>query len=118
MITVDGLDKDTIEEIYTFEYADVRQFVARDEGNSSIEFTSDIVLEDERTLQGATFTYSTTKGDVLTVDTVSAADSSRTPGTYVIGPSDYTTDLPLELVHFLHCSRIGWCGYSNYYKWW
>ena len=94
MITVDGLDTDTIEEIYTFEYADVRQFVARDESNSSIEFTSDIILEDERTLQGATFTYSTTKGDVLTVDTVSAADSSRTPGTYVIGPSDYTTDLP------------------------
>ena len=57
MITVDGLDTDTIEEIYTFEYADVRQFVASDKSNSAIEFTSDIILEDERTLQGATFTY-------------------------------------------------------------
>ena len=33
-----------------------------------------------------------TAGRLLTVDTVSAADASRTEGTYTIGASDYTTD--------------------------
>ena len=92
MVTVDGLDKDTIDNHYNFQYSDTRQIVARDETTNSVEFTSDIVLEDFEALQGSTFTYSTTQGDVLTVDTVSAADSSRTEGTYTIGASDYTTD--------------------------
>ena len=92
IITVDGLDKDTIVELYSYEYADTRQVVARDESNSAIEFTADIVLEDQKSLQGATFTYSTTKGEVLTTDTVGAADASRSAGTYTITASDYTTD--------------------------
>ena len=92
IITVDGLDKDTISEIYTYQFSDTRQIIGRDESNSAVEFSGDIVLEDQRQLQGATFTYSTTKGDVLTVDTISGADGSRTAGTYAVSASDYTTD--------------------------
>ena len=58
--------------------------------SKTIEFTADIILEDLSS--GRNIKYSTTKGDVLTVDTVGAADSSRTPGTYTL--STFTTDLP------------------------
>ena len=92
IVTVNGLDLDAIAESYTYQYSDTRQVIARDESTQAIEFTADVVLEELRQLQGATFTLSTSLGDVLTVDTVSAADGSRTEGTYTIGANDYTTD--------------------------
>lgn len=38
------------------------------------------------------FTYAVHSNGIATVDTISAADASRTAGTYTIGTSDYTTD--------------------------
>ena len=91
IVTVDGRDKDTIDAAYTYQYSDTRQILSRDETTLAVEFTSDVVLEDTKTLQGATFSLSTTQGDVLTVDSVGAADGSRTAGTYAIGANDYTS---------------------------
>ena len=58
MITVDGLDKDTITNIHAYQYSDTRQVCSRDESTSSVEFTADIILEDILPLQGITFTLS------------------------------------------------------------
>lgn len=60
MVTVDGLDKDTISKSYVYQYSDTRQIVSKDESTSAVEFTADIVLEDLLQLQGATFTYDAT----------------------------------------------------------
>ena len=46
MVTVDGLDQDTIAETYTYQYSDSRQVLSRDETTNAVEFTSDIVLDD------------------------------------------------------------------------
>ena len=62
MVTVDGLDQDTIAETYTYQYSDSRQVLSRDETTNAVEFTSDIVLDDLEQLQGATFTYDATGG--------------------------------------------------------
>ena len=91
MVTLDGRNLDTIELFYTYQYSDARQVVARDEGTQVIEFTGNLVLEDSALIRGATFTYTSVDGDILTVDNVSAADASRTPGTYTIGTTDYTS---------------------------
>ena len=45
MITVDGLDKDTITNIHTYQYSDTRQVCSRDESTSSVEVTADCVIE-------------------------------------------------------------------------
>ena len=60
MITVDGLDKDTIEKVYVYKLSDARQILARDESTSVVEFTADLGLKDEQTIQGTTFTYDAT----------------------------------------------------------
>ena len=62
MITVDGLDKDTIEKVYAYKLSDARQILARDEGNSSVEFTADLSLKDELVIGGTSFTYDATSG--------------------------------------------------------
>ena len=90
MVHVDGINLDTTANVYNYQYSDVRQIVTRDEGTQAIEFTSDIVLQDEQVLQGISFTYSDTSADILTVDTISAADVSRAQGTYEV--STFTTD--------------------------
>jgi len=92
MLTIDGVQLDTISALHTYQYSDTRQIVAKDETTTAVEFTADVILEDIQIVQGTTFTYSTTSADILTVDTVSAADGSRTEGTYLIGATDYTTD--------------------------
>ena len=92
MVTVDGENVDTISALHNYQYSDTRQYVARDESTNNIEFTCDAILEDALPVEGETFTYSTSAGNVATTDTVSGADGSRTAGTYTIGASDYTTD--------------------------
>ena len=62
MITVDGLNLDAIAYSYVYNYSDVRQVIARDESTQAVEFSCDIILEDERLLQGVTFTYDATGG--------------------------------------------------------
>ena len=59
-LLLDGELLDTISNTHTYKYSDSRQLVARDEGTNAVEFTSDLVLEDFKLLQGATFTYDAT----------------------------------------------------------
>tara|TARA_A200000113_G_scaffold38545_2_gene31461 strand:- start:7184 stop:14476 length:7293 start_codon:yes stop_codon:yes gene_type:complete len=63
MLTVDGINLDTIDNIHTYQFSDVRQLVSRDETTSVIEFTSDLILEDIQLIQGSTFTYDATGGN-------------------------------------------------------
>ena len=63
MVTVDGLDIDTIDDVHTYQFSDTRQLVCRDETNSSIEFTSDVILEDAELVQGSSFTYDATSNN-------------------------------------------------------
>ena len=62
MLTVDGLNLDTISITHTYNYSDTRQYVCRDETTSTIEFTADSILEDVEIVQGTTFTYDATGG--------------------------------------------------------
>jgi len=62
ILTLDGTQLDTIQEVHVYQFSDVRQVAARDEVTTSIEFTADVVLQDEKTLQGQTFTYVATAG--------------------------------------------------------
>ena len=62
MITVDGLNKDTITNVYNYQYSDTRQVLSRDERTNAIEFTADVVLEDLQEIQGSTFTYDASGG--------------------------------------------------------
>ncbi len=62
MLTSDGLNLDSIAYSYVYNYSDVRQIVSRDEITNAVEFSCDLILEDERLLQGVTFTYDATGG--------------------------------------------------------
>ena len=62
MITVDGLNLDTVNNIHYYNFSDARQLVARDENTSAVEFSADIILEDIAVVQGSTFTYDATGG--------------------------------------------------------
>ena len=63
MITVDGLNKDTIEVVHTFDFGDTRQVLSRDENTNNVEYTADIVLNDTVIVQGVTFTYDAASGN-------------------------------------------------------
>ena len=54
------MNLDTITNVHTYKYSDSRQILARDENTSAVEFTADIILEDLKFIQGATFTYDAT----------------------------------------------------------
>ena len=60
MLTQDGQNLDTISHLHTYVYSDSRQVLCRDEGTTAVEFTADLLLEDEKQLQGITFTYDAT----------------------------------------------------------
>ena len=90
MVTIDGENVETINALHAYQYSDTRQYVSRDESTNAIEFTADPILEDFAEVEGSTFTYSTTSGNVATVDSISGADGSRTAGTYTV--TTYTTD--------------------------
>ena len=63
MVTVDGLNLDTITNMHQYVYSDTRQVLARDENTQAVEFTADIILEDLKFVQGATFTYDATSSN-------------------------------------------------------
>ena len=60
MITVDGLNKDTIEVVHSYDFADTRQVLCRDESSNTVEYTADIILSDIIRVQGSTFSYDAT----------------------------------------------------------
>jgi len=62
MITVDGRNKDVVSQVHTYKYSDARQILSRDESTSTVEFTSDIVIDDAARLRGDAFTYDATPG--------------------------------------------------------
>ena len=62
MVTVDGLNLDTITHFHTYVYSDTRSFAARDEITQAVEFTADLMLENIKLVQGASFTYDATGG--------------------------------------------------------
>ena len=63
MIIVDGLNKDTIEVVHSYSFSDTRQLLARDESSNTVEFTSDIILNDNVGVQGSQFTYDATSSN-------------------------------------------------------
>ena len=63
MITVDGLNKDTIEVVHTFDFGDTRQVLCRDENSNTVEYTADIILNDTVIVQGVTFAYDAASGN-------------------------------------------------------
>ena len=90
MITVDGLNKDTITEQYTYKYADVRSFASRDEITTNIEFTADIILDSLEFVRGVSFTYDATGGseEITGLQTNFAADLRPGDRLY-LSPSEY-----------------------------
>ena len=62
MLTVDGLNVNTIDHQYTFLYSDVRSYVCRDEVTTNIEFTADIILDNIQLVKGVSFSYDATGG--------------------------------------------------------
>ncbi len=84
MTTIDGIALDVIVDTYKYQYSDSRQIVGRDEGTQQIEFTADLILEDNYSINGATFTYDDVDGDVLTVDTLVGGTGYPDTGTAIV----------------------------------
>ena len=61
-LLLDGELLDSITYSHTYKYTDSRQMVSRDESTLAVEFTADLILEDFKLLQGATFTYDASGG--------------------------------------------------------
>ena len=68
--------------------AELLENIRKVEKSDSNDFSATIDL-DAVALTGASFTVAT--NGIATVDTIGAADTDRTQGTYNIGPNDYTT---------------------------
>ena len=73
MLTMDGLNLDTIDKSHTYLFSDTRSFVGRNNVNA-IKFTSDIVLDNVSQIQGASFTYDGSAGTLTGLQSNYAAD--------------------------------------------
>ncbi|AFB15365.1 hypothetical protein RW01021201_089 [Synechococcus phage S-RIM8] len=80
MITLDGINLDTVAAVYNYQYSDVRQVVCRDEITQTIEFTCDLLLQDEKVLQGVSFTYDSTLGSETIIGLNSNLSADLRPG--------------------------------------
>ena len=60
MLSVDGLNINTVDFMHQYLYSDVRSYVSRDEATTNIEFTADIVLDNISIVKGISFTYDAT----------------------------------------------------------
>ena len=97
MVSIDGINLDTIDNVYVYNYSDVRQVLTRDESTNAIEFTCDIVLEDEKILQGINFTYSDLEGNVLGVSATVAGTGYATATDLATSGSATGTGLTLDI---------------------
>ena len=80
MLTVDGLNINTISHQYTFLYSDVRSYVCRDEVTTNVEFTADIILDNSELVKGVSFTYDATSGSENIVGLQSNFATDLRPG--------------------------------------
>ena len=80
MLTVDGLNINTVDYQYTFLYSDVRSYASRDEVTTNIEFTADIVLDNSQLVKGVSFTYDATSGSENIVGLQSNFAADLRPG--------------------------------------
>ena len=100
MVTVDGINLDIIEKVYDYNYSDVRQILTRDESTNAIEFTCDVVLQDELVLEGVSFTYANLDGNVTGVSaTVAGTGYAAATGLTTTGSATgtgLTVDLTVD----------------------
>ena len=80
MLTVDGLNINTVDYQYTFLYSDVRSYASRDEVTTNVEFTADIVLDNSQLVKGVSFTYDATGSSENIVGLQSNFASDLRPG--------------------------------------
>lgn len=94
-ILLDGISIGTITRTHSYEYSDVRQVVSRDESTTTVEFTSDLILDDYLGLEGDTFTYTATGGSEQIVGFNSNFSSELRPGDIIYFSADkyVTVDL-------------------------
>ena len=88
-LQVNGRDVGTLDAAHTYQLSDVRSSFGLD-GSNNVRFGANWILNDSRPIESSSVKTDETTGDILTVDTIGAADSSRTAGTYTIGTSNYS----------------------------
>ena len=108
MVTLDGLNLDTITNVHTYKYSDTRQIVGRDESTLAVEFTSDLILEDLKFLQGATFTYDATGGSEKITGLNSNFAADLRPGDRI-----YFSETKYVDVDFVNPSNLGSSNINN-----
>jgi len=91
LLTINGRDSGTLEAAHTYQLSDVRSSFGLD-GSSAVRFGANWILNDARPIESSTVNIDETTGDVLTIDTVGAADASRTAGTYNVSTTGVSTD--------------------------
>ena len=89
LLSINGRDSGTLEAAHSYQLSDVRSSFGLD-GSQNVRFGANWILNDSRPIESSTVNIDETTGDLLTVDTIGAADSSRTAGTYTIGTSNYS----------------------------
>ena len=90
-LQINGRDAGTLDAAHTYQLSDVRSSFGLD-GSQSVRFGANWILNDSRPIESSSVKTDETTGDVLTVDTIGAADSSRSAGTYNISTAGVTTD--------------------------
>lgn len=80
MLSVDGLNINTVDFMHQYLYSDVRSYVSRDEATTNIEFTADIVLDNISIVKGISFTYDATGGSETIVGLQSNFATDLRPG--------------------------------------
>ena len=88
-LQINGRDAGTLDAAHTYQLSDVRSSFGLD-GSQNVRFGANWILNDSRPIESSSVKTDETTGDILTVDTIGAADSSRAAGTYTIGTSNYS----------------------------
>ena len=91
ILEIDGRDIGTLEAAWSYKLSDARSAFGVN-AQSQIRFGCNFILNDARPIEASTVNIDNIQGDILTVDTVGAADSSRSAGTYNISTTGVSTD--------------------------
>ena len=90
-LQINGRDVGTLQAAHTYQLTDVKSAFGLDSG-SNVRFGCNWILNDSRPIEASTVEIDETTGDILTVDTIGAADASRSAGSYNISTTGVTTD--------------------------